>query len=75
MLFMKHFIITLFSLFFMVLSLSAQSLTFKEELIDAGLTQWYHPISATFVYTNTSGAALTIEDVDPGPSCLAATTA
>ena len=70
MLFMKHFIITLFSLFFMVLSLSAQSLTFKEELIDAGLTQWYHPISATFVYTNTSGAALTIEDVDPGCGCM-----
>ena len=67
---MKHFIITVFALFFMVLSLSAQSLTFKEELIDAGLTQWYHPISATFVYTNTSGAALTIEDVDPGCGCM-----
>ncbi|MGM9686088.1 MAG: DUF1573 domain-containing protein, partial [Bacteroidaceae bacterium] len=30
----------------------------------------YHPISATFVYTNTSGAALTIEDVDPGCGCM-----
>ena len=51
-------------------SLSAQSLSFKDETLDLGLTQWYHPITATYVFTNTSGQSLSIEYVDPGCGCM-----
>ena len=53
-----------------LVSLCAQSLSFKEDVIDVGLTQWYHPITATYVFTNVSEQPLTIQYVDPGCGCM-----
>lgn len=49
---------------------SAQSLEFKEDLIDVGLTQWFHPVTATYTFTNVSEQPLTIQYVDPGCGCM-----
>jgi hypothetical protein len=51
-------------------SLSAQSLEFREDLLDVGLTQWYHPVTATYTFTNVSDQPLTIQYVDPGCGCM-----
>lgn len=51
-------------------TLSAQSLEFKDELIDVGLTQWYHPVTATYTFTNVTDQPLTIQYVDPGCGCM-----
>ena len=51
-------------------TLSAQSLEFKDELIDVGLTQWYHPVTATYTFTNVTDLPLTIQYVDPGCGCM-----
>ena len=51
-------------------TLSAQSIEFKDELIDVGLTQWYHPVTATYTFTNVTDLPLTIQYVDPGCGCM-----
>lgn len=51
-------------------SLRAQTLSFKEEKLDVGLTQWYHPITATYVFTNVSEQPVSIQYVDPGCGCM-----
>lgn len=53
-----------------VQTLSAQSLAFRDEEIDMGLTQWYHPITATYIFTNVSEQPVSIQYVDPGCGCM-----
>lgn len=63
-------LIIIYMLMLTALPVSAQSLSFKEEMLDVGLTQWYHPITATYVFTNVSGQPLSIQYVDPGCGCM-----
>jgi len=65
----KFFLVGLLTLLTVAVT-HGQSLSFKEESIDVGLTQWYHPITATYVFTNKSGQPLTIQYVDPGCGCM-----
>ncbi len=67
---LKTLFIYMLMLFASADSLCAQSLAFKEDMIDVGLTQWYHPITATYVFTNVSEQPVSIQYVDPGCGCM-----
>lgn len=67
---MKKNIIFFFISLFCALPSFAQSLTFKSTEKDRGLTKWYEPISAIYLFTNTSGEPLYIQEVDPGCACM-----
>ena len=66
---MKKTLISLIA-FFYVLCLNAQSLQFRQDTLDVGLTTWYRPIKGIFRFKNVSNNTVRIAEVDPGCGCL-----
>lgn len=66
---MKKTLISLLA-FLYALCLNAQSLQFRQDTLDVGLTTWYRPIKGVFRFKNVSNNTVRIAEVDPGCGCL-----
>lgn len=66
---MKKAILSLLVLFYAI-CLNAQSLQFRHDTLDVGLTTWYRPIKGIFRFKNVSNNTIRIAEVDPGCGCL-----